>query len=79
MTEIRAEIRDFRQATIASFNAQREDINDLRQQMNKRFVEVDKGFTEVRGKLDAQAAGQKQVVNLLNTLISQHGGSSDER
>ncbi len=40
---------------------------------------MNKGFTEVRGKLDARAAGQERIVNLLNALISQHGGSSDER
>ena len=31
VTEIRAEIRDFRQATTASFNALREDFVDLRE------------------------------------------------
>lgn len=62
VTEIRGEIRDFRQATTSSFNAMRDDLTDLRQQ-------VDTGFTEIRGKLDAAAAGQQQIVNLLNTLI----------
>ncbi len=88
VTEIRAEIRDFRQATTSSFNAMREDFTDLRKEMNgkfagvdkgfakvdKGFVEVDKGFVEMRGKFDAAAAGQQQIVNLLNTLISQDGG-----
>ncbi|MQA62275.1 MAG: permease [Actinophytocola sp.] len=46
VTEIRGEIRDFRQ------------------QMNN-------GFTEARGKLDAAAVGQQQIVGLLNTLIGQ--------
>jgi len=71
VTEIRTEIRDFRQATTASFNAMREDLTDLRQEMNSRFAQVDNGFIEMRGKLDATAAGQQQIVTLLNTLISQ--------
>ena len=62
--QIRGEIRDFRQATTSSFNALREDLTDLRQQMND-------GFTEMRGKFDATAAGQQQIVDLLNTLIGQ--------
>jgi chromosome segregation ATPase len=62
--QIRGEIRDFRQATTSSFNAMREDLTDLRQQMND-------GFTEMRGKFDATAAGQQQIVDLLNTLIGQ--------
>ena len=64
VTEIRGELRDFRQATTASLNATREDLNDLHTEMRH-------GFTEMRGKLDATAAGQQQIVNLLNTLIDQ--------
>jgi hypothetical protein len=71
VTEIRAEIRDFRQATTASFNAMREDLTDLRQEMNDRFAQVDNGFIEIRGKLDVAAAGQQQIVTLLNSLIDQ--------
>jgi hypothetical protein len=73
VSEIRSEIRDFRQATTSSFNAMREDLTDLRHQMNN-------GFTGMRGKLDATAAGQQQIVNLLNTLITQQqSGQSDEQ
>lgn len=60
--EIRGELRDFRQATTASFNAMRQDFVDLRDQ-------VDRGFAEMRGKLDATAAGQRQIVDLLQTMI----------
>lgn len=62
VTEIRAEIRDFRTATTRSFNAMREE-------MNERFARVDAGFIEMRAKFDAQAAGQAQIVTLLTTLI----------
>jgi hypothetical protein len=60
--QIRGEIRDFRQATTASFNALREDMTDLRDR-------VDTGFTQIRGTLDATATGQQQIVDLLTTLI----------
>jgi len=62
VSEIRGELRDFRNATVASFNALREDVNDLR-------THVDNGFTEMRGKLDAAAAGQQQIVGLIQTII----------
>jgi chromosome segregation ATPase len=70
--QIRGEIRDFRQATTSSFNAMREDLTDLRQRMND-------GFTEMRGKFDATAAGQQQIVDLLNTLIGQQGGQQSDQ
>lgn len=63
VTEIRDEIRSFRQAATLTFNAMRADLADLRTQ-------VDTGFTSIRGALDANAAGQQQIVNLLNTLIT---------
>jgi chromosome segregation ATPase len=81
VTEIRAEIRDFRKATTASFNAMREDFTDLRAdftdlrtEVNARFAEVDRGFAEMHGKFDAAAAGQQQIVSLLTTLIDQQDG-----
>lgn len=64
VTEMHNDLRDFRQATNGSFNAMRQDLVDLRQ-------ETSDGFTEMRGKLDAAAAGQQQIVDLLNTLIQQ--------
>ena len=70
VAQIRDEIRDFRRATAASFNAMREDLGDLR-------TEVDNGFTEMRGKFDAAAAGQQQIADLLNTLIQQGGQPGD--
>jgi chromosome segregation ATPase len=76
VSEIRTEIRDFRQATTSSFNAMREDLTDLRRTMDDQFREVNGGFTEVRGRLDAAAAGQQQIVDLLTTLIDQQGGQS---
>jgi hypothetical protein len=65
--QIRGEIRDFRRATTASFSGMREDFTDLR-------THVDQGFAEMRGKFDATAAGQQQIVALLTTVIDQQGG-----
>lgn len=60
--EIRGELRDFRQATATSFNATRQDFVDLRDHVDRRFAEM-------RGKLDAAAAGQQQIVDLIHTVI----------
>ena len=74
--EIRAEIRDFRNATTASFNALRqdfvelrEDFGDLRNHVDRGFTDVDRGFAEMRGKLDATATGQEHIANLIQRLI----------
>jgi chromosome segregation ATPase len=71
--QFRGEIRDFRKATMASFNAMREDLSDLREDMNALEAKVDTGFTEMRGRLDATAAGMQQIADLLNTLIAHSG------
>lgn len=52
-------LRDFRRATTASFNAVREDITDLQGHIG-----------EIHGKLDAAAAGQQHIVELLERLIA---------
>lgn len=76
VTEIRAEIRDFRNATTASFNALRqdfielrEDFGDLRAHVGRGFEQVDRGFAEIRGKLDATATGQEHIADLIQRLI----------
>jgi DNA phosphorothioation-dependent restriction protein DptG len=79
VTEIRAEIRDFRQATTASFNAMREDFTNLRTVVTDLQTQVNNGFIEMRGKFDATAAGMEQIANLLNTLIDQQGGPARDQ
>lgn len=59
VAETRDELRDFRRATTASFNALREDMTD--------------GFVEMRGKFDAMAVGQQQIVGLLEQLTTDQG------
>ena len=71
VAEVRSEIRDFRQATVASFNAMRSDLTDLQTEMRT-------GFTEVRGQLDGAAAGLEQITGLLNTLIARQGDQPGE-
>lgn len=68
------EIRDFRQATTSRFKALRQDFVDLRQDfvdhrthVDIGFAKVDNAFTEMRGKLEAAATGQQQIVELLHT------------
>jgi chromosome segregation ATPase len=87
VTEFQSELRDFRQATIASFNALREDMNDRFNRVDQRFSQVDErfsqvaqefarvddGFIEIRGKLDAAAAGQQHIVGLLEGLTGDQG------
>nr|WP_241777292.1 hypothetical protein [Mycobacterium intracellulare] len=77
VSEIRGELRDFRTATTASFNALREDLTDLRSHVDSGFAQiadafasVDNGFIEMRGKLDATSAGQQHIVTLLERLIT---------
>jgi hypothetical protein len=51
---MRGEIREFRDQNTRVLNAMRQDLTDLRSR-------VDTGFTEVRGRLDATAAGLQQI------------------
>jgi hypothetical protein len=81
------ELRDFRRATMAGFNALRTEMNERFADMSERFVaidrrfrsaderfdQVDNGFIEMRGKLDAAAAGQQQIVDILQRLIANQG------
>jgi hypothetical protein len=80
VTEFRGELRDFRQATVASFNALRTDMNERFAQVDarfrsidERFDQVDNGFVEMRGKLHAATAGQQQIVDILQRLIADQG------
>lgn len=82
---IRTELRDFRRAAAGSFNAMRSDVADLRSdvavlQSDVAVLKDDvadlrsetrKGFTEIRGQFDRTAAGQAQIVELLDTFIGQ--------
>lgn len=71
VSAIQGELRDFRQATTTSFNALRQDFVDLRQDVVDLSGHVEQGFTEIRGRLDATAAGQQHIADLIQSLIDQ--------
>ena len=64
------EAREFREQNNRVLNAMREDLADLRSQVNS-------GFAEMRGKLDVAAAGQEQIARMLGTLIERENGPQD--
>lgn len=77
VAEIRREIRDFRDQNTRVLNAMRDDLVDLRSHVDRgfarvdeKFAVVDRGFAEMRGRLDAAAAGQQQIADMLTALIA---------
>jgi hypothetical protein len=70
VTEIRREGREFREQNNRVLSAMREDLADLGSRVNN-------GFAEMRGKLDAAAAGQEQITTMLGTLIERENGPQD--
>jgi hypothetical protein len=64
VNEFRSEIREFREQNTRVLNAMRGDLTDLR-------TKVDTGFTEMRGKFDAAATGQQEIVSLLTRILGQ--------
>lgn len=60
--ELGDELRDFRRATTAGFNALREDMVDMRQ--------------EIRTKFDLTAAGQQHIVELIRQVIDRQGSAA---
>lgn len=78
--ETSSDLRAFRQATAASFNAMRQDYVDLRRhfdeqfaKVEEQFAKVDDGFTEMRGKFDATAAGLQEIAGMLHTIMTDRG------
>lgn len=63
MYEFKSEMYDFRTQNNRVINAFREDVNE-------RFAQVDRNFAEMRGRFDATAAGQQQIVRMLDMLIA---------
>lgn len=73
VAEIRTEIREFREATTAGFNAFRQEFVDHCHHTDQRFDQIDRGFAEIRAKLDAATAGQQHIAELLQSLITKEG------
>jgi hypothetical protein len=74
VAEIRRDIREFRDQNTRVLNAMRADLVDLRGDFVGLREHVDRGFAEVRSRLDSTAAGQQQIVTLLDTLIARGAG-----
>ena len=74
--EVRDELRDFRRATIASFNALRADMVDGFAEMRTGFAQMHGGFAEMRAKFDLTAAGQQHIAEMLQHLIDGRGGAT---
>lgn len=64
--EIKSDLRDFRNATNASFNALRLDMNDGFARGDEL---LDNEMTRVRGQLDGMAAGISQIAESIQVLI----------
>lgn len=77
VTDMRTEIRDSREHNTRMLNALRQDMLEGFARVDDRFARVDHGFTEMRGKLDATAAGLQQITGMLSTLIARDGGQSE--
>jgi hypothetical protein len=55
------------------FDALERKVDDGFRRIDEEFRKVDNGFIEMRGKFDMTAAGQAQIVAMLNTIIEQRG------
>ncbi|MGH3821397.1 MAG: permease [Pseudonocardiaceae bacterium] len=91
VSELRGEIREFRDQNNRVLNAMRDDLNAMRDDLNATRDDLnatrddlgdlrsrmDSGFIEMRGKFDATAAGLGQITGMLTTLIAQRGEQDD--
>lgn len=77
VSEMRAEIREFRDANTRTLNALRQDMVEGFARVDEQFGHVDDGFTEMRGKFDGLAAGLQQITGMLSTLTDQDSGQYD--
>jgi hypothetical protein len=48
-------------------------VDERFRRIDERFDRVDSGFIDMQGKLDATAAGQQQIVDILQRLIADQG------
>jgi uncharacterized protein (DUF885 family) len=69
-SDLRGEIRDFREQNTRVLNAMRQDMAGMRRDMAD-------GFAEVRGRLDGTAAGLQVITEMLSTLIGGDGGEEN--
>lgn len=71
--ELKRDWREFHKQNLRLHNATRTDLADLQQRMTAVEQTMGLGFAEMRGKFDAAAAGQAQIVALLDRLLENGG------
>ncbi|MFH5207405.1 hypothetical protein [Antrihabitans spumae] len=72
VVEIRGEIREFRELNTLLHNATRADIVGIHTESSNLRSTMNSGFTEMRAKFDAVAAGQHQIVELITQVIDRN-------
>jgi hypothetical protein len=77
VTDMRTEIREFREQNTRVLNALRLDMVEGFARVDERFAQVDVGFAEMRGKFDATAAGLQVITEMLSGLIAQRDEEGD--
>jgi hypothetical protein len=77
VTDMRTEIREFREQNTRVLNALRLDMVEGFARVDERFAQVDVGFAEMRGKFDATAAGLQVITEMLSGLIAQRDEDGD--
>ena len=70
VSDMRFEIREFREHNTRVLNAMREDLTTVREDLTTR---MDSGFADIRARLDQTAAGQQQIADLLGALLDRPG------
>lgn len=73
-SELRIELREFREQNMRLHNATREDIADIRGDVAEIRGELGQLTLEMRSKFDMLAAGQQQLVNLITLAIDGKSG-----
>jgi hypothetical protein len=69
----RSAINALGEQTRERFDALERKVDDGFRRVDEEFRKVDAGFIEMRGKFDMTAAGQQQIVAMLNRIIEQQG------
>jgi hypothetical protein len=69
----RSAINALGEQTRERFDGLERKVDDGFRRVDEEFRKVDAGFIEMRGKFDMTAAGQQQIVAMLNMIIEQQG------
>jgi hypothetical protein len=78
-SEVRDEIREFREENNRLLSEVRADMTSLRQKLDVGFQNMQAGFNEMCERLDAFVADQRQIADMVATLVAQRGGKGHDR